>query len=342
MTITPKSEEIALVKMGRPHVVILGAGASIAATRPFGGDKSGKRLPGMIDFVDTLGIQDILDKADVLHSDRNFEDIYDEIFQNLDLISTRIKLENAVHDYFSDMRLPDEPTAYDHLVMSLRGKDIIATFNWDPFLVQAIQRNSVSGMKTPTPLFLHGNVCAGYCVCKKFFGPNGTYCRKCGKPLVASKLLYPIKDKDYASDFFISTQWEILRQELELAFMVSIFGYGAPSSDVNAVQLMLSAWGSPARKNMEQFEIINILPEEELHDTWSPFIHSHHYEIHKNLADSWIGKHPRRTGEAYWNQYMEVQYIDDNKPPNFSTFAELWDWYAQFKPAEEAAIKEFR
>ena len=87
MTIMPKSEEIALVKMGRPHVVILGAGASIAATRPFGGDRSGKRLPGMIDFVGILGIQGILDKASVLHSGRNFEDVYDEIFQNPSLVS---------------------------------------------------------------------------------------------------------------------------------------------------------------------------------------------------------------------------------------------------------------
>jgi hypothetical protein len=45
------------------------------------------------------------------------------------------RLERAVFDYFSSLQLPDEPTLYDHLVLSLRPKDVIATFNWDPFLI---------------------------------------------------------------------------------------------------------------------------------------------------------------------------------------------------------------
>jgi cyclic nucleotide-binding protein len=33
------------------------------------------------------------------------------------------------------VRHPELLTLYDHLVLSLRPKDVIATFNWDPFLI---------------------------------------------------------------------------------------------------------------------------------------------------------------------------------------------------------------
>jgi hypothetical protein len=44
----------------RPHVVILGAGASVASC--LDGDKNGRRLPTMNNFVDILGLRDLLEK----------------------------------------------------------------------------------------------------------------------------------------------------------------------------------------------------------------------------------------------------------------------------------------
>ena len=40
-------------------------------------------------------------------------------------------------DYFSSLALPEHPSIYDYLVLGLRPKDVIATFNWDPFLMLA-------------------------------------------------------------------------------------------------------------------------------------------------------------------------------------------------------------
>jgi hypothetical protein len=54
-------------------------------------------------------------------------------------------------------KLPNEPTIYDHLVLSLRPKDLIATFNWDPFLYQAFVRNGHVG-DMPYLAFLHGTM----------------------------------------------------------------------------------------------------------------------------------------------------------------------------------------
>jgi hypothetical protein len=46
---------------GRPHVVILGAGASLAAFP--NGDKHGRKLPLMWNIVDVVGLSPLLDNA---------------------------------------------------------------------------------------------------------------------------------------------------------------------------------------------------------------------------------------------------------------------------------------
>lgn len=38
-------------------------------------------------------------------------------------------LENKIIDYFTNLKLPETPTFYDHLILCLRKKDVIATFN---------------------------------------------------------------------------------------------------------------------------------------------------------------------------------------------------------------------
>ena len=47
--------------MGRPHVVILGAGASVAAFPD--GDKNGRKLPVMNDLVEKLDLDSALEKG---------------------------------------------------------------------------------------------------------------------------------------------------------------------------------------------------------------------------------------------------------------------------------------
>lgn len=174
-------EEINQVEMEKPHVVILGAGASYAAFP--NGDKNGRKLPLMNNFVETLGVEDLISRTGLEFSSSNFEDIYSEIHKRKELSGIREELENTVYNYFRGMELPDEPTIYDHLVLSLRNKDFIATFNWDPFLVQAIRRNS-SRFKLPRPLFLHGNVEVGYCPDGHMMGSHDTRCHTCGEKLL--------------------------------------------------------------------------------------------------------------------------------------------------------------
>lgn len=328
-----KEEEINKVEMERPHVVILGAGASYASFP--NGDKNGIKLPLMNNFIKILGLEDLLKKTGIKFESNNFEDIYDKIVKTQNLEDIQKELEDRVYNYFNNLDIIDEPTIYDHLLLSLREKDVIATFNWDPFLLQAYYRNGIKGFKLPKLLFLHGNVAIGYCEEDNIAGVNGHTCKKCNYLFNPTKLLYPISEKNYNYDDFISLQWEQLGNHLKSAFMITIFGYGAPVSDISAVELMKNAWGNLDDRNMEQIEIIDIRNEDELQEVWDPFIHSHHVYFHKNFYDSFIANHPRRTGEAYLNQYIYCKFIESNLIPQELSFNELWKWYDKFLEAEE-------
>lgn len=324
-------QEIAQIQMGKPHVVILGAGASRAAFPK--GDKNGLRLPLMDDFVEVLGLEHLLCQTGIDFNTVNFEKVYDQLYQKGTYQEIIDELEKVIYGYFSRLEITDEPTIYDHLLLSMREKDIVATFNWDPFLLQAYRRNAQE-FKLPKLLFLHGNVDIGYCENDKVMGVNGNKCTKCDIGFTPTKLLYPISEKNYHLNSFISSQWQELSKHLKNAFMITIFGYGAPRSDASAIDLMKSAWGGVNKKVMAQTEIIDKRSEDDLCDTWEPFIHSHHYEIHSSFYESWIANHPRRTGEAYINQYWNAQFITNNPIPEKFSFTDLWAWFKPLKQVE--------
>ena len=64
----------------------------------------------------------------------------EEAFPNASLSKVRMAVEQRDAEYFSKLELPDHPTIYDYRLLSLRKKDVIATFNWDPFLWLACHR----------------------------------------------------------------------------------------------------------------------------------------------------------------------------------------------------------
>jgi NAD-dependent SIR2 family protein deacetylase len=325
-------DEINQIKMKKPHVVILGAGASCAAFSD--GDKYDQRIPLMNNFVEILELGDLLHDSHINFRSDNFEDIYSKLYKSKEYDELRSKLEKRIYVYFKQMQITDNPTIYDHLLLSLRGKDIVATFNWDPFLIQAYQRNA-SRFTLPRLLFLHGNVEVGYCEKDKIAGINGNNCSRCGEILKPTKLLYPIDKKDYHINGFIYLQWKELQYNLTNAFMITIFGYSSPKSDVSAIELMKLAWGDIKNREMEQTEMIDIKSEDTLCNTWQPFIHTHHYDIHRNFYKSWIPNHPRRTGEAHINQYYYAKFINNNPIPKDLSFLELWKWLKPLQDVEK-------
>jgi hypothetical protein len=318
------------VSVGRAHLVVLGAGASRAAFP--NGDRNGRLLPLMAGFVDILGLRPLLDSWGV-DPDRNFEEIFSEIFGRGETARIEI-LQGQVEDYFGSLEIGNEPTVYDHLLLSLRTKDVVATFNWDPLLLQAYRR-SAGGLGLPRLLFLHGNVGLGYCLKDLRVGNADARCSVCGNLFTRGPLLYPIKQKNYAQNEFIAAEWGAFKHYLAHTFMVTIFGYSGPKTDQEALNTMGEAWGDVNSQELEQTCFISLQNEDEISANFGRFIHSHHYEIHKNFYESWIARHPRRTGEAWWNQYMEAKFLPDNRIPKDASFPELWDWPEPFIEPEQ-------
>lgn len=123
--------------------------------------------------------------------------------------------------------------------------------------------------------------------------------------------------------------------------MLTIFGYSAPKTDLEAIKLLKEGWGNNEIRNMEQTEIINRpgSDHDALRKTWDTFIHTHHYDIHDSFYESFLAKHPPRTGEAYWNQYYEAKFISDNPVPKEVTeLRKVVDWFKPLFDIEASII----
>jgi len=308
-----------------PHVVIVGAGASIAAYNHWG--KVGRPLPSMQNLIDVLELRKEIESRGYSVDKMDFEAFYDDLATSNSDVELKKIIEQRTYEYFSGLELPNRPTIYDYLVLSLRNKDLIASFNWDPFLLQAYRRNGDKGVGSlPGIAFLHGNVLVGVCHADKVCGLNGTCCSKCGTNFVSSQLLYPVKHKDYASDPFISSEWDRLRDCLSRAYFLTIFGYGAPKTDVEARRLMLEVWQENHHLELAQVEIIDIKPRDELEATWNEFFIKQHYMVRTDVTKGYLFQHPRRSCDALAAATLMNKPWQDNPFPVFGSLTELRDW----------------
>ena len=314
----------------RPHFLLLGAGASKAALP--NGDKYGRQLPLLQEVAAELNLTTSF-PADLQRlASEDFEAAYSRLSQRGDVVLS--KIESAVRDYFASLVLPDAPNLYDVMQLSLRKKDVIFTFNWDPLLVESRHRlvtlGGVSAAFLPQLFFLHGNVGVGYCDTDRISGYDGMSCSKCDRPLSPTPLLFPVEKKNYQDESFIEREWRAAREFLKRAFMFTVFGYSAPTTDVEAINLLKEGWGEVTTRQFEETELINKpgCDHEALQTTWNSFIHTHHYVVWDTFYDSWLSKYPRRTGELWWGRYIESQWINDHPlPAYFPTIVELVDWF---------------
>lgn len=280
----------------RSHVVLLGAGASRAAFP--NGDATGKLLPVMNDLVQVLDLQRILERAGDFE-DQNFESIYSELAAKPHCDSIREETERRVREYFSSLELPETATLYDRLLLSLRRDDAVFTFNWDPFLFDAYQRNRHVA-PLPGIFFLHGNVRIAKCPQHKYWGARHGRCPSCFEKFDDVPLLYPVAEKGYSRHPYIADSWTAARTCLSNSQILTIFGYSAPESDRDAVELLRSAWMERSKRSMESIEVLDTIPESDLYERWSCFTPTHHLLTRRCFGKSWLGIWPRRTREGIW------------------------------------------
>jgi len=284
----------------RPHLVILGAGAS-KDSMP-NGDAEGKPLPVMNEFISTLGLTDYIGRIEGVPKTDNIEDVYSWLANQEQFAKERFVVENEIREYFSNITLPNTLTKYDLLVLSLRQKDCIATFNWDGLLVQAYQRMQKITSDLPQMVFLHGNVEVGYCPKCNTYGYWFAKCHKCGEQLQEVPLLYPVKNKNYQKDEFISEQWKILDDYISKAALITIYGYSAPKTDIEAINIIKKAFarlGTP-----RYFDIVEIIEHpkfdtKNISEAWLDLseMARDHLKLRRSVFDSYMFKNPRRSLE---------------------------------------------
>lgn len=285
----------------KPHVVLLGAGASRAAFP--NGEGTGKCLPLMNDFVKTLELTTLLSNMDIDLS-QNFESIYSNIKNG----TLRNTLEKQINKYFSTLSLPTTATDYDRLLLSLREKDAVFTFNWDPFLFDAWVRNRHVA-RLPEIFFLHGSVRIGSCISHQQWGRKWDFCPICNEKFAEVPLLYPIENKNYSENAheYIQEAWKNAKYFFSNAFTITIFGYGAPSSDIDAVELLRSAWFEGSSRKLEHIEIIDVANSSTLHERWHSFTPTNHYQIRHKLSESRLLQWPRRSCESLFYPMTKVE-----------------------------------
>lgn len=314
------------------HIVILGAGASRAAFPS--GDANGRRLPLLADFVETIGLGDILSRYSLPDPGVEFEAFFSDLAKSEPLHPCIPDLEAAIRDYFLGMSLPAHATLYDRLLLSLQPRDVVATFNWDPLIFQALWRNRHL-VRLPTVLALHGSVGVGACPQSHSFGFRWRSCNICGEAYVDVPLLYPVKAKNYNDSGFIAGQWEYLRTGMKRNAILTIFGFSAPATDVEAVILLEEMVRSSGLKDINEFEIIDIRDRADLQARWQRFFVNHHYSIHSSFDSTLLARYPRRTPEWLWTTQMLLEPFESAPLPDTTDLATLQNFANRLRSEED-------
>ena len=315
-----------------PHVVILGAGASKAAFG--GGDAKGRLVPLMNELPEVLGDRwrDLVEEANL--TEAGFETQFTQLRESAVQRADVDEIEGMLLDYFTGLVLPDGPTIYDYLVLGLRQKDVIATFNWDPFLLLAHARNrAISGL--PDIRFLHGCVRYASCAGHDVLGQLGERCPICRKALVGSSIMFPHGDKDYATDGIIARDWAFVAERLKSAVHLTIFGYSGPVTDYKAKGLLLDGWERAPMRRFSHVEIIDVGDADDLRRNWREFIPFHHDMVVRSFWESTIAKWPRRTAEYKTTASLYGTASERIGPMRTKSLGKLQEWHAEIADAEK-------
>ena len=320
----------------RPHIVLLGAGASRAAFP--NGDATGHSLPVMDDLVEIVGLQPLVEEAGQEYvKERHFEVIYGRLALEPSCSHLVREMERRIDSYFAALSLPSHATIYDRLLVSLRPTDAVFTFNWDPFLFDAYQRNR-GAVPLPEIFFLHGNVRVGACLKHDSWGTRKEHCPECLKQLSDVPLLYPIEQKDYSADPFIRRNWHAANVLFRDAFTLTIFGYGAPASDKDAVELLRSAWLTRSNRRLEHIEIIDTEERPCLDGRWSAFTPTLHYTVETTFERSRLSRWPRRSCESLLYPMTQGTPCEDFPLPTTDSLTALQEFAVRIARHENRVL----
>lgn len=312
-------------KLIDPHVIIVGAGASIAACRK---DKNGMEVPLLRNIHKILGLTPVLERYIFSEAEmEDFELLYSSIHNKTEFAALTNLLEESIRAYFESLVIPDEVTYYDYLILSLTSKDAIISFNWDPFLLQAYQRNlCISNL--PNLIFPHGNVGVGLCDACHIKGYANSLCPNCMKDLKNMPLLFPVGEKNYNKQPIIKNEWDLAKDFLSKAAGITVYGFGAPETDTEALELMKSAYQESNVKEIAPFTIINLRREKDNQmRKWKDFISSRMVLFYEKIEESLLWQNPRVSLETLFDAILQQHPRENSKPYKaFNNLKELQDF----------------
>ena len=283
--------------MGFKHLVILGAGSTIA-TIPHG-DKNGQKSYTLDHLLTDPFFKELVQKVQNKgFCTDNVEDLCKQLYEK-DRILYK-EFEDRIRKRYASLELPMDFTILDRLVLSLTPDDAIISFNWDDLIIQAYQRMSifVPDKFLPILAFPHGNAQAVYS--KTHYTSKRVITNS--KLWSDSPLNMPVDEVDYKSNLFIKSQWRILDFFIRNAQMITFFGYRGPKSDEQDLQHLDEIFSK--NEICDKIEII----DKDLNEAKIVAKNLERFKMQPHWVytcpDFWhssIAKHPRRTLTAVGN-----------------------------------------
>jgi hypothetical protein len=293
----------------------------------------------MNELAHVIELDSLLDESEFKSALTDFEAFFDSLSKQPANAVLKEEIEQRLADYFQPMELPDQVTLYDQILLSLRSKDVVASFNWDPLLLQAYRRNIVVE-ELPRIVFLHGNVGVGICVEHRKKGYIDQCCSKCGRLFSPAPLLYPVCEKDYTRDQFIANEWDEFSKALKYAFIFTIFGYSAPKTDVAARSLLLSAFSENTSRDFTLVEIIDIKNPKEIESNWQEFrIRENNIGIISTPEQAIMFRHTRRSCDALGEATLQGAPWRERPLPTHLTLGGLQEWIRPLVQEEKRYIE---
>ncbi len=294
--------------MGFKHLVILGAGSTIA-TIP-SGDKNGQKSYTLANLLEDKTFTSFVENVQAKNlSTNDVEELCKQLYKEDRPLYD--EFESLVRKKYASLELPNEFTILDRLVLSLTPDDAIVSFNWDDLVIQAYQRMSdyVPEEMLPILAFPHGNAQAVYnnkhYTSKRIITSSSWY---------DSPLNMPVDETDYHSNAFIKSQWHILDFFIHNAQMITFFGYRGPSSDEQDLQHLDELFAK--NEICDKIEII----DKGMESVMEVAKRLERFKMQSNwlypCADFWhstIAKHPRRTLSVLdnWNYSAKTSAIEE-------------------------------
>ena len=112
-------------------------------------------------------------------------------------------------------------------------------------------------------------------------------------------MLYPIEKKNYFDgNSYTASSWKDAEDEFSKAFTITIFGYSAPTSDIEAVEILKKSWLEKSNRKFEHVKVIDTLESETLYERWKAFTPTLHLKPVSSFEESRLWSWPRRSCEA--------------------------------------------